>query len=72
MTPATDVLPNEATPCLSIAALEQVYDTLAQAIDQAGPQHSEVMLVKLALLQAQASGDAQVFARHVAVALADL
>jgi hypothetical protein len=72
MTPAPSRLPDGASPTLSIAALEQVYDTLAQAIDQAGPQHSEVMLVKLALLQAQASGDAQAFTRQVAVALADL
>lgn len=72
MTPAPSSLPDGALPTLSIAALEQVYDTLAQAIDQAGPQRSEVMLVKLALLQAQASGDAQAFARQVAVALADL
>jgi hypothetical protein len=70
-TPALASLP-DTPPTLSIAALEQVYDTLAQAIDQAGPQRSEVMLVKLALLQAQAGGDAQTFARQVAVALADL
>jgi hypothetical protein len=68
----TSVASLPTVPSLSLPALEQVYDTLAQAIDQAGPEHSEVMLVKLALLQAQARGDAQAFAQQVAVALADL
>jgi hypothetical protein len=57
---------------LSIDALEDVYDTLAQAIDQAGPDKAQLLLVKLALLQANAQGDAQVFAQQVQAALQDL
>ena len=41
------------TTPLTLDGLETAYDALATAIDQAGPQRSEVMLVKLALLQAQ-------------------
>jgi hypothetical protein len=52
--------------------LEQVYDCLALALDQAGPQKSELFLVKLALLNAQALADAGVFQAHVATALKDL
>ena len=59
-------------PALSINALEDVYDTLAQAIDQAGPDKAQLLLVKLALLQANAQGDAQVFAQQVQAALQDL
>ena len=59
-------------PVLDIAGLEQVYDTLAQAIDQAGPERSELFLVKLALLNAQALGDAAAFSAQVMAALRDL
>ena len=59
-------------PALSIDALEDVYDTMAQAIDQAGPDKAQLLLVKLALLQANAQGDAQVFAQQVQAALQDL
>lgn len=59
-------------PALSIDALEDAYDTLAQAIDQAGPDKAQLLLVKLALLQANAQGDAQVFAQQVQAALQDL
>jgi len=57
---------------LDIAALEAVYDQLAEAIDQAGDEGSEPMLVKLALLLAQEVGDADRFAQLVEVALQDL
>jgi hypothetical protein len=63
---------DHTTPALSIDALEDVYDTLAQAIDQAGPDKAQLLLVKLALLQANAQGDAQQFARQVQAALQDL
>jgi hypothetical protein len=63
---------DRTTPALSIDALEDVYDTLAQAIDQAGPDKAQLLLVKLALLQANAQGDAQQFARQVQAALQDL
>jgi len=57
---------------LDIAGLEQVYDRLATAIDQAGPEKSELFLVKLALLQAKAMGQAAVFEAQVEAALKDL
>jgi hypothetical protein len=56
---------------LSIAGLEAVYDELAGAIDQAAGK-SELFLVKLALLNADALGDAERFRQHVQVALQDL
>lgn len=63
---------SSAPPCLDIAGLEAVYDRLAQAIDSAGEAKAPLFLVKLALLNAQALGDAQAFARHVDAALQDL
>jgi len=57
---------------LDIVGLEAVYDRLAQAIDAAGPDKAELFLVKLALLHAQALGDAQLFAHQVEAALQDL
>jgi phosphoribosylaminoimidazole carboxylase (NCAIR synthetase) len=42
---------------LTIPQLEQVYDALAQAIDQAGPQHTELFLTKLSLLLANEIAD---------------
>ncbi len=57
---------------LDIAGLENVYDALAQAIDQAGSDKSELFLVKLALLNAQALGDPTVFEANIEAALKDL
>ena len=57
---------------LDIAGLEQVYDALASAIDQAGAEKSELFLVKLALLNAKALGDPQKFEALIALALQDL
>ena len=57
---------------LDIAGLEKVYDNLAEAIDQAGPEKSELFLVKLALLNAQALGDAAIFESNITTALKDL
>lgn len=67
-------MPNEqASPAgLPVGDLEAVYDSLARAIDTAGPEKSELMLVKLALLNAQALGSAAVFEHHLAAALRDL
>lgn len=59
-------------PALDIAGLEKVYDALALAIDQAGPEKSELLLVKLALLNAQALGASAVFENNLAAALKDL
>ncbi len=65
---------DQPTPArgLSIDALEVVYDTLAQAIDQAGPEKAQLFLVKLALLNANALGDEAQFALQVQAALQDL
>lgn len=57
---------------LTISGLETVYDLLATAIDEAGPDKSELLLVKLALLNANALGDAELFRAHLASAAADL
>jgi hypothetical protein len=69
---APDAPVTGASRTLDIGGLESVYDRLAHAIDEAGPEHSERFLVKLALLNAQALGDAAQFCRHVEVALRDL
>lgn len=57
---------------LTVVELEQVYDTLATAIDQVGPEKSELFLVKLALLNAQALADPARFAADLKAALVDL
>lgn len=57
---------------LTVPALEQVYDALATAIDQAGPDKATLFLVKLALLNANALADPAVLARHIDAALLDL
>ena len=57
---------------LTVPALEQVYDALATAIDQAGPDKATLFLVKLALLNANALADPAVFAGHIEAALLDL
>jgi hypothetical protein len=62
----------KAQPTLSVPALEAVYEALATAIDQAGSGKSELFLVKLALLNAQALGDAERFRAQIAAALQDL
>jgi len=59
-------------PVLPLAGLEQVYDRLAAAIDEAGAARSELFLTKLALLCAHSLGDAARFESHVAAALKDL
>jgi hypothetical protein len=62
---------NTPTP-LTVPGLEDVYDALATAIDQAGPDKTELFLVKLALLQANALGNPAVVHQHIAAALQDL
>ena len=59
-------------PALTIAGLEDVYDALAIAIDQVGPEKSELFLVKLALLNANALANPQTFKDHIAAALRDV
>ena len=57
---------------LSVPDLEQVCDALATAIDEVGPEKSELFLVKLALLNANALGDTQRMRAHIDIALRDL
>ncbi|MGE4335602.1 MAG: DUF2783 domain-containing protein [Pigmentiphaga sp.] len=57
---------------LSVPDLEAVYDALAVAIDQSGSGKAELFLVKLAVLNANALGDLELFKSHLATALADL
>lgn len=59
-------------PTLTLPALETVYDQLATAIDQAGPEKAELFLVKLALLNAKSLGDPELFTAQVQAALRDL
>lgn len=59
-------------PTLTIDGLESVYDALATAIDEAGPDKAKLFLVKLALLNANSMGDAQVFQQQIDSALQDL
>lgn len=73
MTPSISLPPADLPRAgLDIAGLEAVYDKLATAIDRAGPDHTERFLVKLALLQANALGDAALFEQQVQIALSDL
>jgi len=57
---------------LPIDGLETVYDALATAIDQAGPDKAQLFLVKLALLNANALGDAALVQQQIATAWQDL
>ena len=57
---------------LGIGGLENVYDGLAQSLDTAGQDKATLFLVKLALLNANALGDEQLFLRQVQAALQDL
>ena len=59
-------------PSLSIGGLETVYDALATAIDQAGPEKAQLFLVKLALLNANALADENLVQAQIAAALQDL
>ncbi|WP_449433056.1 DUF2783 domain-containing protein [Pseudomonas putida] len=57
---------------LSVPELEVVYEVLANALDEATPARAELFLVKLALLSANALGDAQAFGELTRSALEDL
>lgn len=63
---------NAKTQALSIPDLETVYDVLAQAIHQAGPEKAELFLVKLALLNANALAQPETVRQHIQAALQDL
>ena len=57
---------------LTVPGLETVYDALATAIDQAGPDKTALFLVKLVLLAANAQGQPELFQRQIESALRDL
>jgi hypothetical protein len=57
---------------LTVPELETVYDALASAIDQVGTDKTELFLVKLALLNANALGNPELFHQHLQAALRDL
>jgi hypothetical protein len=57
---------------LTIDGLETVYDALATAIDQAGQDKAQLFLVKLALLNANALADENLFQQQITAALQDL
>jgi hypothetical protein len=57
---------------LTIGGLETVYDALATAIDLAGADKAQLFLVKLALLNAKALADENLFQQQIKVALQDL
>ena len=63
---------NAPTNALTIPDLEQVYDQLATAIDAVGPEKTELFLVKLALMNANALADPAVFQAHIEAAQKDL
>lgn len=54
---------------LEFAELEQVYDLLAEAIDEAGPDQEAVFLAKLALLLARQVPDVDCIREAIAAAL---
>lgn len=64
--------PNTPPKALSIPELEQVYDQLATAIDAVGPDRTEQFLVKLALMNANALADPDLFQAHIDAARRDL
>ena len=57
---------------LTIPGLETVYDARASAIARAGAGKTELFLVKLALLNANALGHPERFQQHLQSALQDL
>lgn len=59
-------------PTLDIPDLEQVYDQLATAIDAVGPEKTELFLVKLALMNANALADPVLVQAHIDAARRDL
>lgn len=64
--------PTSHTNALTVPGLEQVYDQLANAIDTVGADKTELFLVKLALLNANALADPALFQGHIDTALKDL
>lgn len=61
-----------AQKSLDLTGLESVYDALAEAIDLAGVEKTDLFLVKLALLAARDIADEAAFKRLIETALQDL
>jgi hypothetical protein len=61
-----------SSQALTNEGLELVYDALASAIDQAGPDKAQLFLVKLALLNANALADEHLFKQQINTAIQDL
>ena len=57
---------------LTTAALEEVYDRIAQGIDLAGEDKARLFLAKLCLALANLVGDSQAVTQAVDAALRDL
>ena len=57
---------------LSVDQLETVWERLAEAIEQAGPERDRLMLAKLTLLFADALGDLRRAAALIQSAMEDL
>ena len=72
MNPIKPYAMTATTQALTIDGLETVYDALATAIDQAGADKAQLFLVKLALLNANAMGDAVRVQSLIDAALKDL
>lgn len=72
MNPIKPYAMTATTQALTIDGLETVYDALATAIDQAGPDKAQLFLVKLALLNANAMGNAVQVQTQIDAALKDL
>lgn len=59
-------------PTMPFDDLERAYETLAHAIDRAGPAHEALFLTRLALVFAHRTGRLDAFEQAVAVALDDM
>lgn len=57
---------------LPFADLETAYETLAEAIDRAGPEKEALFLARLSLVLAHETGDLALFRRAVATAIEDI
>ena len=57
---------------LTVEELEQVYELLAEAIDEVGPEHEAAFLTKLALVLAERLGDPDRVRQAVEIAKRDI
>ena len=63
---------SERDDVLAFADLEKIYDLLAAAIDDAGPEKEALLLAKLCLVLARESRNLAVVERAIEIAKADL